>query len=117
MKFTAAFGLACAAVAFVSAVPVTHDEIAAKSSKGLRLLKLEEDADPIWVTEDEKLDLLKAKKQFVRLFFFSVFYAGASSSHFSSSMSPILGNTKQAVSLRRRRKRKCRSRLVSLRNH
>ncbi|KAH8832733.1 Zn-dependent exopeptidase [Flagelloscypha sp. PMI_526] len=64
MKFTAAFGLACAAIAFVSAVPVTHDEIEAKSSEGLRLLKLEEDADPIWVTEDEKLDLLKAKKQF-----------------------------------------------------
>ncbi|KAJ7932879.1 Zn-dependent exopeptidase [Mycena leptocephala] len=64
MKFASVFGLACAAFAAVSAVPITHDEIEANSTQGLRLLSLEEGVDPVWKTEDEKLELMRAGVQF-----------------------------------------------------
>ncbi|KAJ7097226.1 hypothetical protein B0H15DRAFT_928578 [Mycena belliarum] len=67
MKFASAFGVACAAFVAVSAVPITHEEIVANAANGLRLLSLEEGADPVWKTEDEKLDLLRADISFVRL--------------------------------------------------
>lgn len=66
MKFASAFGIACATFAFVNAVPIAHDEIEAKSAQGLRLLSLEDGAEPVWKTEDEKLDILRSGKQFVR---------------------------------------------------
>ncbi|KAJ7280340.1 Zn-dependent exopeptidase [Mycena rebaudengoi] len=59
MKFASAFGVACAAFAAVSAVPISHDEIEANSALGLRLLSLEE-GSAVWKTEEEKLDLLRA---------------------------------------------------------
>ncbi|KAJ7240504.1 Zn-dependent exopeptidase [Mycena rebaudengoi] len=64
MKFASAFGVACAAFAIVNAVPITHDEIEANSAEGLRLLTLEDGAAPVWKTEDEKLDLMRAGVQF-----------------------------------------------------
>ena len=44
-------------------VPLT--EINAKAAQGLRLLSLAEDAPPVWKTEDEVLDLIRAGTNFV----------------------------------------------------
>ncbi|KAJ2929467.1 hypothetical protein H1R20_g7626, partial [Candolleomyces eurysporus] len=44
--------------------PIATSEIAAKSAQGLRLLSLAEGEDPVWKTEAEVLDLLRAGKNF-----------------------------------------------------
>jgi len=54
---------------FVQSAPISHDEIVSKTAEGLRLLSLAEGADPEWVTEDQKLELKRAGKRFVRIFF------------------------------------------------
>ncbi len=64
MNFRLAALLALLGVAL--AAPISHDEIAEKSSQGLRLLSLGENIEPVWKSEDEKLDLMRKGVQFVR---------------------------------------------------
>ncbi|KAG5637291.1 hypothetical protein H0H81_005086 [Sphagnurus paluster] len=66
MRFESTFNLVLAAVALVAhAVPIiSPDEIAVKSGEGLRLLSLAEDVEPVWKTEDEKLELMRAGIKF-----------------------------------------------------
>ncbi|KAG5647471.1 hypothetical protein DXG03_009402 [Asterophora parasitica] len=54
--------LVLAALSLVAhAVPIiTPSEIALKSSRGLRLLSLADGVEPVWKTEDEKLQLMRA---------------------------------------------------------
>ncbi|RPD52916.1 Zn-dependent exopeptidase, partial [Lentinus tigrinus ALCF2SS1-7] len=47
-----------------SAAPVTTQELADMATKGYRLLDLEEGAAPVWKTEEEKLELLRANVHF-----------------------------------------------------
>ncbi|KXN92417.1 Leucine aminopeptidase 1 [Leucoagaricus sp. SymC.cos] len=49
--------LVFAAVIFVHAVPISHDEIAENSVKGLHLLQLSSDGEPVWKTDEEELEL------------------------------------------------------------
>lgn len=69
MKFFStlqAFAVIALGTAFLSAAaPISSSEIEEKSAQGLRLLSLSEDAEPVWKTEDEKLEL---KKQDVHFF-------------------------------------------------
>ena len=51
--------------ALALAAPLAHDEIEKNTADGLRLLSLEDGAEPVWKTEDEKLELMKAGTQFV----------------------------------------------------
>ena len=52
----------------VNARPVVPStEIKAKSAQGLRLLSLTEDAAPVWKSESEVLDLIRAGTNFVRV--------------------------------------------------
>jgi leucyl aminopeptidase len=68
MKFQLCLNLILVALASVHAVPViSPSEIATKSAQGLRLLSLAEGAEPVWKTEDEKLELMRARIQFVSL--------------------------------------------------
>lgn len=55
----------------VCAVPITKEEIKSKSTQGLRLLSLAEDAQPIWVTESEMMQLIQDNVGFVRVSNFS----------------------------------------------
>ncbi|TFK75019.1 Zn-dependent exopeptidase [Pluteus cervinus] len=57
MNFRLAALLALLGVAL--AAPISNDEIAEKSSQGLRLLSLGENVEPVWKSEDEKLDLMR----------------------------------------------------------
>lgn len=71
MKFQLCLSLILATFACVHAIPViSPNEIAAKSAQGLRLLSLTEGAAPVWKTEDEKLELMRAKVNFVSSFAF-----------------------------------------------
>ncbi|KDQ19010.1 hypothetical protein BOTBODRAFT_481275 [Botryobasidium botryosum FD-172 SS1] len=56
--------LALAFLGCVAALPISSQEIAQNAAKGLRLLSLSENDTPVWKTEDEKLDLIKAGKKF-----------------------------------------------------
>lgn len=51
-------------MATTSALPISSSEIEANAAKGLRLLSLEEGEDPVWKTESEVFELLRAKKNF-----------------------------------------------------
>jgi leucyl aminopeptidase len=52
-----------------AAVPVTSgSNFAAKAKAGLRLLSLEEGAEPVWKTEEETLEIMRAGKNFVGAF-------------------------------------------------
>jgi leucyl aminopeptidase len=66
MKFQLSLGLVAAALSLVGvqAVPISSSEIQANISKGLRLLSIEDGAEPVWKTEQEKLDLNRAKIQY-----------------------------------------------------
>ncbi|KAJ3510835.1 hypothetical protein NLJ89_g4450 [Agrocybe chaxingu] len=64
MHFTSLLSLIVTSLALVSAVPISPSEIATNSAKGLRLLDLSEDTEPVWKTEDEVLDLLRAGVNF-----------------------------------------------------
>lgn len=59
LLLTALVSLAIAAPAVIS-----HAEIETNTAKGLRLLSLEEGAVPVWKTEEEKLDIMRANKKF-----------------------------------------------------
>ncbi|KAF9461209.1 aminopeptidase [Collybia nuda] len=65
MKLRLCLNFILAALVCVHAVPIlSSNEIAIKSAQGLRLLSLEEGAEPVWKTEDEKLDLMRASVNF-----------------------------------------------------
>lgn len=59
--------LALGVCSSVSAVPISSTELQTKSAQGLRLLRLKNGAEPVWKTEEEKLDLMKAEVHFVCL--------------------------------------------------
>lgn len=61
----AVFAALLVALALVRSAPITPDEIAAKSSQGYRLLSIVDGEDPVWKTEDEKLQLMREEVQFV----------------------------------------------------
>ncbi|TFL04423.1 aminopeptidase [Pterulicium gracile] len=63
MKLSAAFVLV-ALLGLAQAVPVTVSEISEKSSQGLRLVQLAEDAQPVWKTEDEVLQFIREEVNF-----------------------------------------------------
>ncbi|KAF4610883.1 hypothetical protein D9613_006964 [Agrocybe pediades] len=65
MRFSLTLPTVLAAVCLVAnASPIGSQEIAKNAAKGLRLLSLKEGADPVWKTENEVLDLLRAGKKF-----------------------------------------------------
>lgn len=86
MKFQLTLNLVLAALALIGhAVPISSNDIATKTAQGLRLLSLAEGVEPVWKTEDEKLELMRAGVKFVRLhsqFTFLFIY----SDHYFSSM-------------------------------
>ncbi|KAL0061482.1 hypothetical protein AAF712_011705 [Marasmius tenuissimus] len=64
MRLQSFFALLAVALPLVQSVPISHDEIVINSAKGLRLLELEEGADPVWITEAEKDSLIIEDKGF-----------------------------------------------------
>ncbi|KAI0364502.1 Zn-dependent exopeptidase [Pilatotrama ljubarskyi] len=66
MKFSPLGHLLTAAVAFgaACAAPISLKELADMAAKGYRLLDLAEGAEPVWKTEEEKLELLRANIHF-----------------------------------------------------
>ncbi|KAL1747618.1 hypothetical protein HDZ31DRAFT_31540 [Schizophyllum fasciatum] len=64
MKLTHGLLLAAVSVTLALAAPLAHDEIEQNTASGLRLLSLEDGAEPVWKTEDEKLELMRAGAQF-----------------------------------------------------
>ena len=58
LALAAAFSTACAA-------PVSTQELSDMAGQGYRLLDLAEGVPPVWKTEEEKLDLLRAGVHFV----------------------------------------------------
>ena len=67
MSFRLCISFALLVLSLVHAVPVSTQEIISKSSQGLRLLSLAEGVDPLWKTEDEKLELMRSGIKFVSL--------------------------------------------------
>jgi bacterial leucyl aminopeptidase len=61
--------LAAALPLAVKCAPISHEEIEANVAQNLRLLSLEEGVEPVWKTEEEKLDLMRQGVQFVGLSF------------------------------------------------
>lgn len=51
-----------------SAAVIPAAELRTKAAKGLRLISLEEGAEPVWKTEAQVLDLIKDDVGFVRMF-------------------------------------------------
>ncbi|KAF9006071.1 aminopeptidase [Cyathus striatus] len=64
MKLSATLGYLLAVLALVEASPISHKEIVEKSAASFRLLKFAEDADPVWKSEDDKLELMRAGVRF-----------------------------------------------------
>lgn len=64
MRFTTIASVLAAAVV-VYAEPQSASEVAAKAAEGLRLLRFSPDSDPVWVTEDEKLEVMRNHTRFV----------------------------------------------------
>ncbi|KAF9047138.1 Zn-dependent exopeptidase [Hymenopellis radicata] len=64
MRFEFASLALLASLLVAHAAPIAHDEIVSKTAEGLHLLSLAEDEDPVWKTEDEKLELLRQGVQF-----------------------------------------------------
>ncbi|KAI0634037.1 Zn-dependent exopeptidase [Trametes polyzona] len=62
--FSALFCAITAALGVVRAAPVAPKELADMAAKGYRLLSLAEGAEPVWKTEEEKLELLRSKVHF-----------------------------------------------------
>ena len=67
MQFLSTLLIAVATLNVVSAAPVSTQELADMASQGYRLLDLEEGAAPVWKTEREKLELLRANVHFVSI--------------------------------------------------
>lgn len=98
MKLTIGFVLA-AFLAFTQAIPVSKSEIQEKAVQGLRLLQFEEHLDPVWKTEDERLDYIRKNVNFVSLC--SSRCQRLALTSVLSSMSPRLGNLSRACPRRR----------------
>lgn len=64
MKLSSAF-LCVALTALSVRAAISETELRENTAKGLRLLSLEDGADPVWKTEDEKLEIMRAHKNFV----------------------------------------------------
>ncbi|KAG5637248.1 hypothetical protein H0H81_005246 [Sphagnurus paluster] len=62
MKFSSAFLGLLAALSVRAAI--SESELKENTAKGLRLISLAEGVDPVWKTEDEKLDLMRSKINF-----------------------------------------------------
>lgn len=62
-------GIILTALAVAHALPISEAEIRKKSSDGLRLIDLAADAEPVWMTEDEKLELIRNDVGFVSVSF------------------------------------------------
>lgn len=88
MRFQLSFGVFVALAALVASAPISHDEIATNSAKGLHLLSLEDGAEPVWKTADEKLELMRAGTNFVRPLSFVAFVVLSLTPAPSSLMSP-----------------------------
>ena len=52
----------------VLAVPTVHDVFDAKVAQGLRLVKVGANIKPIWMTEEQTFDLIRAKTRFVSFY-------------------------------------------------
>ncbi|KAF9054514.1 aminopeptidase [Panaeolus papilionaceus] len=63
-KFPTLLSFILASLTIVNAGPISPAVIQANAAKGLRLLSLAEGAEPVWKTEGEMLDLLRAGKRF-----------------------------------------------------
>ncbi|PPQ63807.1 hypothetical protein CVT24_009802 [Panaeolus cyanescens] len=63
-KFPTLLSFILASLTLVNAGPISHSVIEANTAKGLRLLSLAEGAEPVWKTEAEVFDLLRAGKKF-----------------------------------------------------
>ncbi|KAF5344032.1 hypothetical protein D9758_012876 [Tetrapyrgos nigripes] len=50
---------------FAQASSITHDDIVSKTAEGLRLLRFEDSAEPVWVTGEEKLEILRTHQHFL----------------------------------------------------
>lgn len=69
MKTSALFLILSAlSVSQTLAAPVvhSHNEIVKNAAQGLRLISLAKDSPPVWKTEAEVLNLIRAKTGFVR---------------------------------------------------
>ncbi|KAL0577911.1 hypothetical protein V5O48_004076 [Marasmius crinis-equi] len=64
MRLQAFLALLAVVLPLVGSAPISHEEIEANVAQDLRLLSLEDGADPVWKTEDEKLELMRAGKKF-----------------------------------------------------
>lgn len=70
MHFPAALSLLLSALSLVvNASPIRPADIKSNVAKGLRLLSLAEGTEPVWKTENEVFDLLRAGVKFVRFLF------------------------------------------------
>ncbi|RXW20795.1 hypothetical protein EST38_g5066 [Candolleomyces aberdarensis] len=56
--------LAVVAAAVACQALITEEELAEKAAQGLRLIDFEEGVEPVWMTEDEKLELIRSDKNF-----------------------------------------------------
>lgn len=65
MRSSILLSLVAALLPAALGAPISHDELVTNSAQGLRLLQLGETVDPVWKTEDEKLELLRSGSQFV----------------------------------------------------
>ncbi|KAG6909007.1 hypothetical protein DXG01_002393 [Tephrocybe rancida] len=63
MKLLYSFLCVAVVTVFVEA-KITHSELAENKAKGLRLMSLENGVDPIWKTEEERLDLVRGHINF-----------------------------------------------------
>ncbi|KAJ8516803.1 hypothetical protein ONZ45_g5938 [Pleurotus djamor] len=57
-----ALAISLAGVSF--AAPISPSELKSNAAQGLRLIELAEGAEPVWMTEDQKLDLIRARTRF-----------------------------------------------------
>ena len=64
-----ALAISLAGVSF--AAPISPSELRSNASQGLRLIELAEGAEPVWMTEDQKLDLIRARTRFVLVALYS----------------------------------------------
>ena len=67
MQFTLLLSLVLSSLSLISAAPISSAEIAENAGKGLRLLSLNEDAEPVWKSEDQVLDLMRSGVKFASL--------------------------------------------------
>jgi bacterial leucyl aminopeptidase len=67
MRFLLSLSFVMLALSFVYAELASPEDIVLKSCQGLRLLSLAEGADPIWKTEDDRLELMRSGIKFVSL--------------------------------------------------